>query len=158
MIDRLSPQARSANMAKIRGRNTSPELVVRRILHSLGVGYRLHVARLPGRPDIVMTGRRLIIEVRGCFWHRHPGCSQASTPKTRPEFWAQKFLSTVSRDEKNETAIRALGYDLLIVWECETSETTALKQRIIDFLALQKKPPLDAPGRPIHQKKDQPLR
>jgi DNA mismatch endonuclease (patch repair protein) len=138
MIDRLSPQARSANMGKIRGRNTCPEIAVRRILRQLGVGYRLHVATLPGCPDIAMTGRCKVIEVRGCFWHQHPGCGQAYMPKTRSDFWRKKFLSTRIRDRRNEEAISALGYGLLIVWECETSNIAALTQRIVEFLELKK--------------------
>jgi DNA mismatch endonuclease (patch repair protein) len=134
MVDRLTPEARSANMAKIAGKNTSPELIVRRILRQFGVGYRLHVKSLPGRPDIVMAGRHKVIEVRGCFWHQHRGCSHAYTPKTRKDFWRKKFLSTAMRDERNEAALKTLGYDVLIVWECETDDTATLGGRIAKFL------------------------
>jgi DNA mismatch endonuclease, patch repair protein len=106
-------------MARIRGRDTQPELVVRHILRSLGVGYRLHVATLPGRPDIVMIGRRQIIEVRGCFWHRHRGCRFAYRPKSNLTFWRTKFRSNVARDRRNAEQLKAGGWKVLIIWECE---------------------------------------
>lgn len=141
MVDRLTPAARSANMARIKSKDTSPEMAVRQILCRLGVGYRLHVTSLPGRPDIVMIGRRKVIEVRGCFWHQHAGCSHAYVPKSRPEFWRRKFLSTAARDIRNEEALKALGYALLIVWECETGDIATLAQRIAKFVELRKRTP-----------------
>jgi DNA mismatch endonuclease, patch repair protein len=104
LVDIVTPSKRSAMMSGIRGRDTQPEIAVRRMLRQLGVGYRLHVKSLAGRPDIVMQGRRKIIEVRGC-WHRHGGCPLAYTPKSNGAFWAAKFAANVSRDRRNEQAL-----------------------------------------------------
>ncbi|WP_084623426.1 very short patch repair endonuclease [Acidisphaera rubrifaciens] len=112
-------EARRRNMAAIGGKNTKPELAVRRIIHAMGYRYRLHAATLPGRPDIVFPGRRKIIDVRGCFWHRHPGCPRATTPVARRDFWEDKFRATVTRDERNLAALRRSGWQVLVVWECE---------------------------------------
>jgi DNA mismatch endonuclease (patch repair protein) len=133
-VDRISSERRSANMAAIRGRDTGPELAVRRILRSLGVGYRLHARGLPGRPDIVMSGRRRVILVHGCFWHRHGGCSQAAVPKSRPAFWQEKFAQTVKRDTLNLRRLHEAGWKVLIIWECEISDAKVVKQRITSFL------------------------
>src|SRR5262245_26066263 len=134
MVDVLSPKQRSANMAAIRGRDTEPELAVRRILTDLGIRYRLHVRKLPGRPDIVMQSRRKIIEVRGCFWHRHRKCKFAYMPKSRTAFWKQKFERNVERDLCNEAELKRLGYDVLIVWECRTVDLSQLRARLQKFL------------------------
>jgi DNA mismatch endonuclease (patch repair protein) len=134
MADRLSPEQRSANMAAIRGRDTGPEIIVRRLLSDIGVRYRLHVAGLPGRPDIVMHNRRKIIEVRGCFWHQHKGCQFAYKPKSHTQFWRKKFRRNVERDHENENKLKDLGYRLLVVWECETADTRALRARLKKFL------------------------
>ncbi|MFD1303663.1 very short patch repair endonuclease [Methylobacterium marchantiae] len=136
MIDTLTPEARSRNMSRIRGKNTKPELVVRRILRSTGVGYRLHVKALPGCPDIVMAGRRRIIEVRGCFWHRHPGCRFAYEPKTRQEFWNTKLEANVARDRQNEAILSEKGWHVLVIWECEIRDLGALRERISCFLEI----------------------
>ncbi|WP_283807075.1 very short patch repair endonuclease [Bradyrhizobium sp. Ghvi] len=133
-LDKLTPEKRSQNMARIRGRNTGPELAVRKVLHALGVGYRLHVRGLPGRPDIVMQGRRKIIEVRGCFWHRHSGCQFAYMPKSNHLFWQAKFQGNVDRDERNLSALQNSGWDVLVVWECETNKVNVLKRRLESFV------------------------
>jgi DNA mismatch endonuclease, patch repair protein len=119
MLDKIDRLRRSANMAAIRGRDTGPELAVRRSLRSLGIGYRLHVRGMPGRPDIVMQGRRAVIFVHGCFWHRHEGCRFAASPKSRVDFWQKKFADNVARDHKNETRLRDGGWRVLVVWECD---------------------------------------
>ncbi|MGO4705864.1 very short patch repair endonuclease [Microvirga sp. 2MCAF38] len=134
MIDIVPPATRSRMMSAIRGRNTKPELVVRRLLRELGIGYRLHVRDLPGRPDIVMKGRKKIIEVRGCFWHRHPGCRFAYMPKSRIDFWERKFASNVERDRRNDMALQNSGWDVLTIWECETADAKVLRQRVEGFL------------------------
>jgi DNA mismatch endonuclease (patch repair protein) len=126
-------------MAAIRSRNTTPELQVRKVLRSLGVGYWLHVSSLPGRPDIVMRGRRRVIEVRGCFWHRHENCKFAYTPKSNVDFWIQKFSSNVDRDRRNEAALIASGWRVLTVWECEAADPKVLRSRIEEFLAARSK-------------------
>jgi DNA mismatch endonuclease, patch repair protein len=136
MADRLTEAARSALMAAIRCRDTGPELAVRRALRCLGVGYRLHVRGLPGRPDIVMKGRRTVIFVHGCFWHRH-GCRAASTPKSRQDYWQPKFDGNVARDARNEQQLRAIGWTVLVIWECETKDAAGLAQRLGGMLGQQ---------------------
>jgi DNA mismatch endonuclease, patch repair protein len=135
MVDIVSERQRSRMMARITARDTKPELAVRKLLRELGVGYRLHVAALSGKPDIVMWGRRKIIEVRGCFWHRHRGCPYAYTPKSNVAFWEKKFASNVSRDRRNETALRNSGWRVLTIWECQTTDVTVLARWLGQFLA-----------------------
>lgn len=134
-MDSLTPEARSRLMASIRSKDTGPEMIVRRIVHGLGFRYSLHGAGLPGKPDIVLTRHGKIILVHGCFWHRHPGCALASNPKTRRAFWNRKFRSNVERDERVRKALRALGWRVLIVWECETRKADRLTRRIERFMA-----------------------
>lgn len=105
-------------MAGIRGRNTRPELMLRRALHAAGFRFRLHRKDLPGKPDIVMPGRSVVIFVHGCFWHRHAGCRLTTTPATRPEFWAAKFEGNVARDARTKSLLLAEGWRVAIVWEC----------------------------------------
>ena len=133
-MDRITPLRRSANMAAICNRDTTPELAVRKILRSLRIGYRLHVGGLPGRPDIVMKGRRSIILVHGCFWHRHERCRFAYKPKSRCDFWTDKFARTVARDRRNLRVLRESGWRVLVIWECETADATLTKCRITSFL------------------------
>nr|WP_284392921.1 very short patch repair endonuclease [Devosia yakushimensis] len=111
--------ARSKNMRAVKGKDTQPELLVRRALRRLGYRFRLHRKDLPGRPDIVLPRLHLAIFVHGCFWHRHEGCPRTSTPKTRADFWQQKFEANVARDRRTELALRELGWRVLIIWECE---------------------------------------
>ena len=106
-------------MSRIKGRNTGPELRLRSLLHHAGFRFRLHAKDLPGRPDIVLPRYRTAIFVHGCFWHRHPGCRNATTPSTRPEFWQEKFESNVSRDARNRAELEAAGWKVETVWECE---------------------------------------
>lgn len=136
MVDRLAPEARSRNMAAIRGKDTAPELAVRRMLHAMGYRFRLHRRDLPGRPDIVLPRHGKAIEVRGCWWHRHPdpACPNLAAPKTRPEFWQAKFAANVARDQRNEAALAALGWDLLVIWECEIRRGDDLASRLAMFL------------------------
>ena len=134
LTDTVSQATRSRMMAAIRGRDTKPELVVRRILLSLRVGYRLHVGNLPGCPDIVMAGRRKIIDVRGCFWHRHPGCAMAYMPKSNRDFWQAKFKANVTRDQRNAEKLEAGGWQVLTVWECESTNASVLQGRIRTFI------------------------
>lgn len=119
---------RRRNMAAIAGKDTQPEMVIRRALHGMGFRYRLHVAGLPGRPDIVFAGRRKVIEIRGCFWHRHPGCARTATPATRREFWQAKFNTTIARDARNLTALEAAGWSVLVIWECEIGDADLAKR------------------------------
>lgn len=130
---------RSAQMALVRGKNTKPEIAVRRLIHSLGYRFRLHRKDLPGKPDIVLPRYLKAIEVRGCFWHQHPdpSCWRSRLPKSRSEFWVPKLKSNVIRDQATEVALRNLGWELLVVWECETAprRREELVQRLLDFLA-----------------------
>lgn len=118
MADVVDKATRSKMMAGIRGRDTRPELALRRALHREGFRFRLHERRLPGRPDVVLPRWRATILVHGCFWHRHAGCKYSTTPATRPEFWAAKFAANVERDGRNAAALRALGWRVATVWEC----------------------------------------
>jgi DNA mismatch endonuclease, patch repair protein len=119
MVDPISGQRRSWNMSRIRSRDTAPEVRLRSLLHRAGFRFRLHGSKLPGRPDIVLARYRAVILVHGCFWHRHQNCRNATTPGTRREFWQAKFDSNVARDSRNEAALAAAGWNVLVVWECE---------------------------------------
>ncbi|MGB5133824.1 MAG: DNA mismatch endonuclease Vsr [Prochlorococcaceae cyanobacterium] len=121
---------RSRNMAAIRGRDTGPERQVRRLLHRMGFRFRLHRRDLPGTPDIVMPRFRTVILVHGCFWHRHPGCRFSTTPRTRSEFWQEKFRRNVERDHRQRTEIEALGWSVIVVWECELRDPRSLEKRL----------------------------
>jgi DNA mismatch endonuclease (patch repair protein) len=133
-MDTLSPQERSERMRRVRQRGTKPELVVRRALHGMGFRFRLHRRDLPGRPDIVLPRRRAVIFVHGCFWHRHPGCSRATTPKTRTQYWLPKFAENEARDAKAIAALEAAGWRVRVVWECETLEPVTLARSLCEFL------------------------
>jgi len=119
MPDTLTPAQRHKVMSHIRGRDTGPEMVVRRWLYSHGFRYRVNVAKLPGKPDIVLRKYNTIIFVNGCFWHGHEGCTMASKPKTNPEFWAEKIARNKRRDAEVYGLLIARGYEVVIIWECE---------------------------------------
>ena len=122
-------------MSAIRGKDTRPEMLVRRYLHACGIRFRLHSRQLPGRPDIVLPRFRTVVFVHGCFWHRHPGCHLASTPATRTEFWSAKFSRNVERDRENASALAAMGWQVLTIWECETRDPLLLDQLFWRILA-----------------------
>jgi len=115
------PLDRSQIMARIRGKDTGPEMLLRRALRARGIGYRLHAPDLPGRPDVVFRGARLAVFVHGCFWHRHPGCAKATDPKTSTTFWQDKFSRNVARDRRKADQLLAKGWDVGVLWECEAS-------------------------------------
>jgi len=121
-------------MSLIRAKNTAPELAVRRALHRLGYRFRLHTSDLPGKPDITFPARRKAIFVHGCFWHQHPGCSVAHLPNTRRDYWAAKFERTVERDARSIWEIRALGWEAMVVWECEIRGKAAVEEQLTRFL------------------------
>jgi DNA mismatch endonuclease (patch repair protein) len=121
---------RSRIMRAVGRTNTKPELIVRRVLHAMGLRFRLHRKDLPGTPDIVLPRHRTVIFVHGCFWHRHEGCSKASTPKTRPEFWNTKFEQNVRRDQRNVQALVSRGWDVVTVWECEVKDRDIVRDRL----------------------------
>lgn len=117
-------------MAAIRGRDTTPELRVRSLLHRLGFRFRLHRRDLPGSPDIVLPRFRTVVFVHGCFWHRHPGCRLTTTPAVRRDFWVEKFRQNVERDARQQSELRALDWNVVIVWECELRDIAALSSRL----------------------------
>ncbi|MDF1741815.1 MAG: DNA mismatch endonuclease Vsr [Verrucomicrobiales bacterium] len=126
MTDHLSPERRSWNMSRIRNRDTKPEIMVRSILHGLGFRFTVNGPKnkkLPGKPDIVLPRYRTVVFVHGCYWHRHKGCKETTTPKTRTEWWQAKFDSNVERDKRNQKELRKLGWKVIVVWECETAAT-----------------------------------
>lgn len=124
MADFLTPNERSERMSRIRGKNTRPELALRKALHRLGLRYRLHGAGLPGKPDLVFPRYKAVVFVHGCFWHRHLGCSIATTPKSNMPFWLEKFAKNVERDARVTKQLEEQGWDVLVVWECELSTPT----------------------------------
>ena len=136
MTDTVSPERRSEIMAKIRPKGTKPEMLVRRLVHSMGQRYRLHQKDLPGKPDLVFRGRRKAIFVHGCFWHQHtdPGCKIARKPKSNTSYWLPKLTRNVERDEEHQAKFRELCWDVLIVWECETKDDHTLFRKISQFL------------------------
>ncbi|HUZ92183.1 MAG TPA: very short patch repair endonuclease [Methylocella sp.] len=135
-MDTLTREQRSERMSRVRGADTKTEMVVRRLTHSLGYRYRLHSRGLPGKPDLVFPGRRKVIFVHGCFWHRHPDpdCALARMPKSRLGFWRTKLEGNRNRDQKNEMLLRSLGWDVLVVWECQLRDRQALERLIRGFL------------------------
>lgn len=123
----------SARMSRIRAKNTSPELTVRRIAHRLGYRFRLHVRELPGTPDLVFARLRSVIDVRGCFWHAH-SCLSGRKPAVRKNYWHAKLDRNVERDGRNAKTLRQLGWRVLVIWECQTQDVTRLTTKVARFL------------------------
>jgi DNA mismatch endonuclease, patch repair protein len=121
---------RSALMSRVRGKNTTPELSVRRAAHRLGYRFRIHRRDLPGTPDLVFPGQRLALFVHGCFWHRHGGCRRCTTPKTRADFWQSKFGANIARDRRSAEALKAAGWRVETIWECEAAVEETLVARL----------------------------
>lgn len=136
-MDRITEAQRSANMSRVKGKDTRPELAVRRIAHKLGLRFRLHRRDLPGSPDLVFPKYRLAVFVHGCFWHRHAGCRRASNPATRADFWQKKFDSNVTRDRRQEDALAALGWNVLTIWECEVKSPESVAAALLGATKLQ---------------------
>ena len=134
MTDIVDSKRRSELMAGVRGRDTAPELAVRRITHRMGLRFRLHRKDLPGRPDLVLPKHRLVVFVHGCFWHRHEGCRYAYIPKSRIAFWTKKFASNVARDTRQEAALMAFGWRVLVIWECESRHITEVERRLVTLI------------------------
>ena len=128
-MDCLTPEQRKRNMSAIKGRDTKPEALLRKLLHSLGYRFRIQRKDLPGRPDIVLPKYKTAIFVNGCFWHRHEECKYASTPSTNSEFWEMKFAANVKRDARNYVALKKQGWNVIVIWECEVKEI--LRSRVI---------------------------
>jgi len=123
-------------MARIHGRDTKPEMVVRRMLHRMGYRYRLHRGDLPGKPDIVFGKRKKAIFVHGCFWHRHddPGCRLARLPKSKLDFWLPKLSANAERDARHHADLKRLGWNVLVVWECELRQSEQLENKLRQFV------------------------
>lgn len=134
MSDHVSQAERSRIMALIRGKDTKPELVVRRLTHAMGYRYRLHRRDLPGTPDLVFPRHRKVIFVHGCFWHQHD-CPRGTKPASNTDFWNAKLAANVERDERNRLALTTAGWSALTIWECETKCHSALAERVKAFLA-----------------------
>jgi DNA mismatch endonuclease, patch repair protein len=133
-MDSLTPAQRSERMARIRSKNTQPEVRVRRLVHRLGYRFRLHRNGMPGRPDLVFPARRKVIFVHGCFWHAHEGCNVANLPKSNTEFWREKFARNRERDATNRSALVNDGWDVMILWECEISKPDIVMAALTSFL------------------------
>lgn len=125
---------RSELMRRVKRKDTTPEVAVRKVAHAMGLRYRLHRKDLPGCPDIVFGPRRRLIFVHGCFWHRHEGCSRASTPRSNPDFWSAKFARNVARDKRIEQDLVTAGWAVLTLWECETRDSETIRSRLREFL------------------------
>lgn len=132
----LTTPERSALMARVRQKNTAPEMVVRGLLHSLGLRFRLHDRKLAGSPDIVLRRWKIVIFVHGCFWHRHEGCVRTTIPKRNAVFWLSKFAKNVARDAAKEKILTLAGWRVVTIWECETKDSAALRERIIEVFGL----------------------
>lgn len=138
MADSLTPEARSALMSRIRGKNTKPEMFVRRLVHGMGYRFRLHRKDLPGKPDLVFPRLKKVIFMHGCFWHYHddPDCKSARIPKSNQAFWKPKLEGNRARDKINEAKLRELGWEVMVIWECQTRARDAdrLRQEVSIFL------------------------
>lgn len=135
MADKISSKRRSENMAAIKSKGMKPEMAVRRLVHSIGYRYRLHARDLPGKPDLVFRPRRKVIFVHGCFWHQHAmeRCLDGRRPKSNTGYWNPKLEGNVARDKRNREALTQAGWDVLVIWDCET-QSPNLQARIEKFL------------------------
>ena len=133
-MDPLTRAQRSRQMGLVKGKNTTPEITVRKTLWRMGYRYRLHCNDVPGRPDIVFKGRFKVIFVHGCFWHRHPRCARTRTPKSRVSFWTKKFTGNVLRDRTVRRRLASAGWSVLVIWECESEKPLRLVAKLKRFL------------------------
>jgi len=133
-LDTIDPKRRSELMSKIRGKNTGPELIVRRLVHSLGYRYRLHAKNLPGKPDLTLARHGAVIFVHGCFWHLHSACPSGHLPSTNQAYWTPKLQRNAERDRTNVRKLRRLGWRVLVLWECQLGNAARLEKRIRRFL------------------------
>ena len=133
-MDKISKNHRSWNMARIKSSDTSPEKITRSLLHRMGYRFRIQRDDLPGKPDIVLPKYNTAILVHGCFWHRHANCKYSYTPKSNVSFWEKKFEQNITRDERNIKNLESTGWNVLVVWECETKNQVKLIDKLIHFL------------------------
>ena len=134
MADKLSVARRSANMRAIRSKDMKPELVVRSAAHAMGYRFRLHRRTLPGKPDLAFAGRQKVIFVHGCFWHQHAGCQDGRMPRSSIAYWRPKLRRNIRRDTEHLAALKAGGWKVLVIWECETVDERRLRLRLQRFL------------------------
>lgn len=134
MTDCFTHEERSRVMSRVKGRDTQPEKTVRRLLHAMGYRFRLHRRDLPGKPDIVLPRHRKVIFIHGCFWHGHTNCRRALRPQTNAEFWNKKLDSNIKRDEETQAKLKSLGWDVLVIWQCEMRDLENLRRNIKGFL------------------------
>ena len=133
-MDTVSTKRRSEIMSKVRSKNTKPEMKVRSLVHSLGYRYRLHAAEIPGKPDLVFRSRGKVLFIHGCFWHRHRGCPNNRTPKSRVDFWTKKLEGNKARDARIKRELTKMGWRYLVIWECQVKDADKLKRKIVSFL------------------------
>lgn len=143
MPDVVSPEKRSNMMAGIKGKNTKPEILIRKALHAQGFRFRLHNSQLPGKPDIILPKYKTVILVNGCFWHGHLNCRLFRLPKSRTQFWEEKINGNIARDMKNQKALAGAGWRQIIIWECalknkKISQIESVVEKITRFLILEK--------------------
>lgn len=148
-MDKLPPVRRSENMRRIRSHDTKPEVAVRKIVHALGFRFRLHRRDLPGSPDLVLPKYRAIIFVHGCFWHQHPGCREGRLPSSNRDYWIGKLGRNVKRDRASLRMLRKLGWNVLIVWECEVGRDVAAR-RLRGFLLRMVPRPVPKSRKSVH--------
>ena len=136
MADTVTPHRRSEIMSNIRAKGMKPEMAVRRLVHAMGYRYRLHRRDLPGKPDLVFPGRRKVIFVHGCFWHQHsdPACRIARRPRSNQHYWLPKLERNVARDAEHQVQLSELGWDVLVIWECDLGKDRRITDRIQGFL------------------------
>ena len=134
MADTLTPAQRSERMSRVRGKDTAPEMKLRRLIHGMGYRYRLHVGDLPGKPDLVFPSRHALIFMHGCFWHRHANCKLARLPKSKLGFWETKLEENRQRDLRYQERLMAMGWRVLIVWECELQNLDHVSRVVGEFL------------------------
>ena len=133
-MDQFNASQRSRIMSKVRGKDTGPELIVRRLTHKLGFRYSLNKKSLPGSPDLVFTSRRKVIFVHGCFWHQHPRCARSKPPSSRTDYWLPKLEANRQRDQRNVRALRKLDWKVLTIWECQLKNRERVCSRLSNFL------------------------
>jgi DNA mismatch endonuclease, patch repair protein len=129
MVDHVTKARRSAMMSGIRGKHTAPEMIIRSAAHRMGLRFRLH-GKLPGRPDLVFSKWKTVVFVNGCFWHRHEGCKRTTVPKSNTAFWNEKFDTNVRRDRSNYQRLAALGWRVVVLWQCEISSPETAAERL----------------------------
>ncbi len=145
MADTRTQEQRRRIMQSVGTKDTGPELVVRRLLHRLGYRYRLHPKQLPGRPDIVLPGRKKAVFVHGCFWHGHE-CQKGRAPKSKLDYWGPKLAANRERDARKEAELRALGWDVATIWQCQTADRQAIEKSLVSFLGQPGKSDRQAPA------------